>query len=360
MNFFFFFYDSPFYWVRAGVLESAVARKLKFGVSLIVRSNELHDSPLLVFNRFGINAFFSFIMKECVSYNVPFVFDLDDIFWELPGFSQEKGNDFSPTEASIRLATVISVPTDELKRAVEKRYPGKLVRVIPNATLASVAMPGGGILANTDAFKLDVTATTAFRNVCREQTVRGVPLYIMGENDNFIEGIDDLKFAIGGRIGYHDYVRILLLNRHRFGLIPVADNEYSSCKSEIKPLEFIQAGLKVFASDIPPYRRLATNLGADYKHNLTLVKNDASSWEKAFHKMLSLTPVEEVERLGKAVQIGFDYRRRQLLGWRDLYEEVLGSRKEEVLKLGYKKLNDSIKRRQKLQRILARVRRYLP
>src|SRR5881398_236386 len=67
----------------------------------------------------------------------------------------------------------------------------------------------------------------------------------------------DLILRAAPRVPYQEYLSNICRGGYRFGLIPVSDDEYARCKSPIKALEFLDAGMKVFASDIAPYRDFA-------------------------------------------------------------------------------------------------------
>ena len=85
----------------------------------------------------------------------------------------------------------------------------------------------------------------------------GVPIHVLGENASLFGGEADLILRAAPRVPYREYLSSICRGGYRFGLIPVSDDEYSRCKSPIKAIEFLDAGMKVFASDIAPYRDFA-------------------------------------------------------------------------------------------------------
>jgi hypothetical protein len=171
---------------------------------------------------------------------------------------------------------------------------------------------GACCIANTDNFKLSRPDLDWFSEGLRTVSRAGVPIHVLGENAALFGSEADLILRAAPRVPYQEYLSSICRGGYRFGLIPVSDDAYSRCKSAIKAIEFLDAGMKVFASDIAPYRDFAR----DHRHpDLQLVPNTQHAWTEIFESIVSATPMDERERGKKALELESCTRATQIAGW---------------------------------------------
>ena len=141
----------------------------------------------------------------------------------------------------------------------------------------------------------------------------GVPIHVLGENASLFGSEADLILRAAPRLPYQEYLSSICRGGYRFGLIPVSDDAYSRCKSAIKAIEFLDAGMKVFASDIAPYRDFARDHPSSRS---TLVPNTQQAWAEVFEPIVSATPLEEREQGKKALELNLAPARHRFRdGW---------------------------------------------
>lgn len=316
MRLYFIMFDSPFFWVRAGALQNPAASPSGIRADAIFQTYRVAPGSIPVFNRFSRSKMFSALLSACKIWKIPYIFDIDDLFWKLPQTScDEASSQINYTDSLrelIKDARVITTTNQILADEIRQEFGCNDVAVIPNASLSGYELSGGAVIANTDNFKLDRNDTEWFREGLHSLAESGVPVHILGENPALFKEPRDLVFRTAPRVGYGEYLRGLTAARHRFGIIPVTRNQYSDCKSAIKALEFLSAGMRVYASDVGPYRELAKN----HPHsNLVLVPNSQSDWCAAFKEMISLIPSEERSTLQETLKIETATRTAQVQGW---------------------------------------------
>ncbi len=247
---------------------------------------------------FHAPVYFAALLNLCRRRDIPYVFDIDDLFWNLPAHSTDEARSAAAYTAELRPfiegAALVTTTTQHLAREIEAAFKTRGVRVIPSALPPGLENPAGACcIANTDNFKLSGPDLDWFSEGLRTMSKAGVPIHVLGENASLFGSEADLILRAAPRVPYQEYLSNICRGGYRFGLIPVSDDEYSRCKSAIKAIEFLDAGMKVFASDIAPYRDFAR----DHPHpDLTLVPNTQQAWTVVFDSIVSATPLEEREQ----------------------------------------------------------------
>jgi hypothetical protein len=215
---------------------------------------------------------------------------------------------------------VVTTTTARLAREIEAAFKTRGVRIIPNALPPGFENPAGACcIANTDNFKLGGPALDWFSDGLRSMSKAGVPIHVLGENPSLFRGEADLILRAAPRVPYREYLSSICRGGYRVGLIPVSDDEYSRCKSPIKAIEFLDAGMKVFASDIAPYQDFAR--GRPHP-DLTLVANTREAWAAAFECIVSTTPLEERNQAKKSLELESATRAAQIAGWLSVGKEL--------------------------------------
>jgi len=324
MRLFFVMLDSPFFWVRAGALRHPVASELGIKADAIFETSRIEPGALPVFNRFSRTRLFRKLLSLCRARDIPYVFDIDDLFWKLPDHSTDEARSSAAYTAELRpfieSAALVTTTTQHLAREIEAAFKTRGVRIVPSALPPGLENPAGACcIANTDNFKLSGPDLEWFSEGLRSMSRAGVPIHVLGENRALFRSEADLILRAAPRVPYHEYLSGICRGGYRFGLIPVSDDEYSRCKSAIKAVEFLDAGMKVFASDIAPYRDFAR----DYPHpDLQLVPNTRDTWAGVFESIVSATPVAERAQAKKTLELESHTRAMQISGWVSVAKEL--------------------------------------
>jgi hypothetical protein len=317
-------FDSPFFWVRAGALRHPVSTTLGIEADAIFETCRVEPGAVPVFNRFSRARIFRTLLTLCRARDIPYVFDIDDLFWSLPAHSTDEARSSTAYTSELRPliegAALVTTTTPHLAQQIEAAFRTNEVRVIPSALPPGHENPAGACcIANTDNFKLSGADLDGFSEGLRMMSRAGVPVHVLGENSSLFGSTADLILRAAPRVPYRDYLSHICRAGYRFGLIPVSDDDYSRCKSAIKAVEFLQAGMKVFASDIAPYR----DFGRDYPHpDLQLVPNTRDAWAGIFESIVSATPVEARERAKRTLELESRTRAAQITGWLSVGKEL--------------------------------------
>ena len=325
MKFFFAAFESAFYWVRANSLESELARSRGLHAEALFRERPSKDVSILVLNRFGFSNYFRLLHKLVVQFKVPYLVDVDDLYWELPKFSVDwAADDLQYRQFVDRLlagALAITTSTVELKDALTGRFPGKPIFVVENCVPAWVVSGPSVIIANSDAFKMDRENCAWFADLMRELFAAGFAIQLIGGNRSLEEQAPEVYFHSLPSLSYRDYLKCLVQQPLAIGLIPVDRSSYADCKSAIKVMELLAARIPVIASNIAPYHRFKS----EYPNlNLQVVENDPAAWREAVAQTVSGVSAELLDE-GKAVnQILLETRLRQLVGWEAVAEFING------------------------------------
>jgi hypothetical protein len=324
MRLFFVMPDSPFFWVRAGALRHPVAATLGIEADAVFETSRIEPSALPVFNRFSRTRTLRHLLTLCRTRDIPYVFDIDDLFWKLPAHSTDEARSTAAYAAELRPfiegAALVTTTTQHLAREIEAAFTTTGVRIIPSALPPGLENPAGACcIANTDNFKLSGPDVDWFSEGLRTMSRAGVPIHVLGENASLFSSEADLVLRAAPRVPYQEYLSSICRAGYRFGLIPVSDDEYSRSKSPIKAIEFLDAGMKIFASDIAPYRDFAR----DHPHpDLTLVPNTQHAWAEVFDFIVSATPLEEREQAKNTLRLESRTRATQISGWLSVAKEL--------------------------------------
>ncbi len=300
MEFYFPVRDRVFHWVRNGSLYSPAARQRQVTVRTMFRREEL-GGGIPVFDRFETGFYFRKLQRLCLSAEVPYLIDLDDLIWDLPEFSISFRIPakylLAFPESLMAGAAAIIVSTPELKEHVEPRFPGKPVFLVENCLPAWVAPRSGVLIANTDAFKMGDDQISWFIDLLRLIFEHGLSIQLLGENQNLLDRCSDIVVHSLPAMDYSSYLRKLAVAHFRLGLIPVEQSSYADCKSAIKAIEFVSQRMPTIASEIAPYRRFA---GLHHISDFHVVPNTLEAWKQAVEAVILRIPEEERQQ-GKEI-----------------------------------------------------------
>ena len=320
---FFLFYDSPFFWVRAGAFDACMSATGECDVRKFFQTRRFSPDCLLVFNRFAISRFHRAARWLLRKFRIPYVFDLDDLYWELPGFSRDTAGadaDYvALIDRFIAEAATVTTPSVELRERLNERFPGKRIVLVENAPPPWMGPKVKAIIANTDSFKMDERDLGWFVEVLEHLVCAGVGVQLIGENHNLLARCPGLGLQTLPRLDYDEYLQALAYGGYSLGLIPVGHSKYAECKSAIKAMEFLENGIPVVASDIAPYARLQKEFPGV---PLTVVENTRAAWLAAVDRVLSAIPQETLAASRAAGDMMRQIRQRQVEQWRSVVRDA--------------------------------------
>jgi len=219
------------------------------------------------------------------------IYDIDDLLLDLPPHNPdyEFFNKIKPYIIEIiNQADLITVSTCELKRAIDERIPGvrnKIV-VLPNFIDLSIWKKKDisarkekpkFLFAGTPTHSKDLEMIEdAIEYILRKYKGK-VEFEIWGE-----EGISKnlAQYFKKKPTNYTEYANNLLKSDFDFALVPLVNDQFNRCKSNIKWLEYGVCGIPTIFSNLPPYSSIRNGLTG------VLVNNNVESWINAIEMFL--------------------------------------------------------------------------
>ena len=305
INIFSYCIEGAFFWVRFSTLYSHLSKKYNINFSKVGKDLVIKNGSVLLFNRFQYSFYYKTLNKILVKLKIPYIFDIDDLYWDLPQNSIDMAGSSSVyrdfIDKMILNASVITTTNEFLKSKLEARFkPRKaniIVKVIPNCVpnwdiprIQNVDKRSGVLIANSDVFKLTGEDSHGknyqwFSELLIKLFKNNIPVQFLGGNNGALPIDDELKFYFLENCGYQRYLEVLNSRNFEYGLIPVGNSEYADAKSEIKIQEFLHAGMKVFASKILPYTNFIDN-NQIFAERLTIVDNSKEEWERCVKEII--------------------------------------------------------------------------
>lgn len=320
---YFFSGDSPFFWVRASTTQSHAAAEQGCIMEAAFQKNYPGGDSIPVFNRFCSGKVYGKIIAICRHQKIPYLVDIDDLFWELPDYSADEAKTdaehLQSLESLCGHSWGLIASTPYLSKRLREKFPGKPVFLVENSPPAWHAPPGSLLIANTDALKMSSTNTEWFAKILHEAWELGVGLQLIGENDALTScWLEPFAHSVP-RLSYDEYHLMLRGGRFSLGLVPVEQSPYADAKSAVKILEMLTHGIPVVASETAPHRQLAEEHGT---LPLRLVENTEEAWRNAICDAVGKLAGEQIET-GKSVNAMLrETRIRQLSQWAEVYKSL--------------------------------------
>lgn len=245
-----------------------------------IYDNDLEWADVLIISR-QIDGRPEHIRSSCDKFNVKLIVDVDDL-WILPtnhilhSYYQRIGYG-AKQEAYLRIAD--QVWTTNIRLAEEIKSFNKNVHIIPNALPFGEGQftdekiesdrvrffyAGGHTHRHDIALLSDVN-----RELRKDQGFKEQGQFVLaggfeGVKDVYVHGVWDSmeKDFSGHAVGKHTYKRLYSKNTDNYmelyreadvGLIPLEDNRFTRCKSNLKLLECACKGIPVIVSDVATY-----------------------------------------------------------------------------------------------------------
>jgi glycosyltransferase involved in cell wall biosynthesis len=217
-----------------------------------------------------------------------FVYEIDDLFWQVPDASVHKAGIPPDTKDRIKTAAsicdAITVTTDRLAQEMRRLTGIKDVRVVPNDVPMQFinAALAGRRSAEIKSTKPRVGWCGGIGHT-GDLRIVGEIMKILGDEVHWVfmgmvpEGVDPASVEFHAGVPFEKYAAGLGALRLAIALAPLEDNAFNRCKSDLRVLEYGAAGFPVIASDVPTYQDCP---------NIMRVKADPEAWAHEIRQLL--------------------------------------------------------------------------
>ena len=244
------------------------------------------EADLIIIQRHFPAEFTEKILHAITRLKVPIIYDLDDMFLDVPPFHPHY-NDLSKRVPYItwilKEADLVTVSTTPLQEAL-KKHTARPIHVLPN--LVDWGLFNAPPRPRNRQFNLLISGTPTHQgdwSIIEEPLIETLNIHKDDVNAIFFGEIPK-RFSdhpsvqlIDFQPDYKSYAsRLRGLDIHA-ALVPLEDTAFNQCKSDIKWLEYSAAGIAGIFSNITPYSSTIKN-----GETGLLVNNTADAW---FHGM---------------------------------------------------------------------------
>lgn len=216
--------------------------------------------------------------------NIPYIYEIDDLLWDMPAFLDSSGAWGRRRNELFFLmhnAAHITTTTKRLANKIKGYNPN--VAIIPNACPQTFESGDIGkderpviLLAATDTIYLD-HIIPALKKV---QNKTSVPIVVVGPIAKRLRDAD-LQIEAHEVMEYAAFFKFIRKFTNAVALLPLDASDFSSCKSPVKLWSYIEAGIPVLADNLPPYSDVI-------KHGVNgwLVERNGHDWEENISSFL--------------------------------------------------------------------------
>lgn len=248
-------------------------------------------ADVIIIQRHFPAAFTEKALRTIVGLKVPIVYDLDDMFLDVPPFHPDY-NDLSPRAPYIKWilkeADLVTVSTTPLQEAL-KKYTTRPIHIQPN--LVDWSLFDAPSRPRNRQFNLLVSGTPTHQgdwSIIEEPLAEILNIHRDNVNAIFFGELPK-RFSdhpavrlVNFQADYRSYAsRLRELDIHA-ALVPLEDTKFNRCKSNIKWLEYSAAGIAGVFSNILPYNSSIRNSGTGL-----LVNNTADAWFQGMEYLLA-------------------------------------------------------------------------
>lgn len=247
-----------------------------------------YQADVILIHRLFPSKFTEKTLRSIISLGIPVVFDLDDLFLDVPSCHHPTYHKFAPyIKWILKEADIITVSTSPLKESLSK-YTSRPIYVTPNILDFNLFASPPRLRDTRFNFLISGTPTHQRDWAIIEEPIVEI-LKIYGEKVNvaffgdvpkrFIDhpSVNIIDF----QPNYKNYATQLKVLDVHAALMPLEDTKYNQCKSNIKWLEYSAAGIPGAYSDITPYSSCIS-----HERNGLLVKNNSESWFNAINQLI--------------------------------------------------------------------------
>ena len=265
-----------------------VAKRDSSGISF--EFDVAHQADVIIIQRQFPSEFTEKILRFIMTLGIPIVYDLDDLFLEVP-LSHPSYYNFQKHVPYIKWilkeADIITVSTLPLKKSLSK-YTSRPIYVKSN--IVDFNLFGSPPRPCNNQFNFLVSGTSTHQEdwaIIEESLAKILERYGKKINVVFFGDTPKILFdhpsvkIIDFQRNYTHYAKQLKELDVHAALVPLEDTKFNQSKSNIKWLEYSAAGIPGAYSDITPY-----NSCISHEENGLLVKNNSDSWFNAMNQLI--------------------------------------------------------------------------
>ncbi|WP_052263250.1 glycosyltransferase [Geobacter pickeringii] len=279
----------------AETLNDAV--ELRWGVDLGTEQAGVNTAliawaDLIVVQRFFPMANTAPLLERILAAGKPVIYETDDLLVEVPTTNpHQQGADAARPFIFdlIARAAAVTVSTEEMKRAFAPHH--RQIHVLPNLLdnrLWSAPLPARTVgapvvigYAGTPDHRADLALMEEVLERIAAKYGNRVAFRFMGCDTERIKRLPGFS-TITFEPGYANYARTIRKAGIDIGLVPLADNRFNRCKSNIKWLEYSACGIAGIYADLSPYRSCVR----DGETGLLVSGYDADAWVAAIESLI--------------------------------------------------------------------------
>jgi processive 1,2-diacylglycerol beta-glucosyltransferase len=231
------------------------------------------------------------VLKALLRLRIPIVYDLDDMLLDVPRSHPSHVELHKRTpyiKWALREVDLVTVSTSQLEQSL-KGYTSRPVRVQPNLVDWALFDKPPRRRNGTVCFLISGTSTHRSDWALIEEPLAAILAKYGNVAKAVFFGQAPSRFAAHPSVKviefedrYAQYASRLRTLDIDAALVPLEDNEFNRCKSDIKWLEYSAAGIPGAYSDVMPYR-------SSIRHRTSglLVANIADAWFEAMDVLVS-------------------------------------------------------------------------
>jgi len=223
-------------------------------------------------------------IEKMLSSGKPVIYEVDDLLTDLPEGDSRK---FWARETAELLpwllprVTAITVSTPLLAKAFSSMTPS--IHVIPNLVDTDLFRPASPKSTGPVVIGFSATSPQVPDLLCIEKALfrvaerygNNVAFSFIGHATPGVATLPGFRY-VDFQKDYVSYGNALSSSGIDIAIVPLQDNRFNSCKSNIKWLEYSACGIAGIYADLPPY-----NTSVEHGTNGVLVNDDPDNWFQA-------------------------------------------------------------------------------
>lgn len=249
-------------------------------------------ADLIVVQRFFPMTNTAPLLERILAAGKPVIYETDDLLVDVPPTNpHQRGADTAKPFIFdlIARASAVTVSTDEMKRAFAPHH--QQIHVLPNLlddhlwNVPVQVKPSGSPVvigyAGTPDHKADLRLLEDVLERIAAKYGNRVAFRFMGCDTERIKQLPGFS-SITFEPGYANYAHTIRKAGIDIGLVPLEDNRFNRCKSNIKWLEYSACGIAGVYADLPPYRSCVK----DGETGLLVAGYDVDAWVAAIESLI--------------------------------------------------------------------------
>jgi GT2 family glycosyltransferase/radical SAM superfamily enzyme YgiQ (UPF0313 family)/Flp pilus assembly protein TadD/glycosyltransferase involved in cell wall biosynthesis len=249
-------------------------------------------ADLIVVQRFFPMANTTPLLERILAAGKPVIYETDDLLVEVPSTNPHQRGAAAARPFIFDLiskADAVTVSTEAMQRAFASHH--RQIHVLPNLlddrtwSAPLLVKPVGAPVvigyAGTPDHKADLRLLEEVLERIAVKYGERVAFRFMGCDTDRIRRLPGFS-ALTFEPGYENYARTIQKAGIDIGMVPLADNRFNCCKSNIKWLEYSACSIAGIYSDLPPYRSCVK----DGETGLLVAGYDVEAWLAALERLI--------------------------------------------------------------------------